>query len=65
MRKTGEEVYAPPSFDDRESEVKSGEAHVPAHKDFRDKYFNKFGKDTEVMPLAAATATAQPNPATS
>lgn len=54
MRKTSEEEYAPPKFEDRDEKVE-GEGHVPAHRDFRDKYFNKFGKDDGAEGVAPAT----------
>ncbi|VDC06429.1 unnamed protein product [Peniophora sp. CBMAI 1063] len=42
MRKTSEMEYPPPEFEEKIEEV---DGHVPAHRDFRDKYFKKFGKD--------------------
>lgn len=52
IRKTSSEKYSPPSFEPigRREEVEKNEVagHVPAHKDFRMKYFKKFNKDEYV-----------------
>ena len=54
MRKIGEKTYPPPSFEEKAEDV---EGHIPAHRDFRDKYFKKFGKD-----LIPAETVDQPDP---
>ena len=54
MRKMGEKTYPPPSFEEKAEDV---EGHIPAHRDFRDKYFKKFGKD-----LIPAETMDQPDP---
>lgn len=43
IRKTSTSTYAPPSFEPSEADSN----HVPAHKDFRDKYFQGFKKEDE------------------
>ncbi|KAF9527300.1 tRNA guanosine-2'-O-methyltransferase [Crepidotus variabilis] len=42
IKKTTAEKYYPPTFEDREMVTK--DEHVPAHKDFREKYFQGFRK---------------------
>jgi hypothetical protein len=52
IKKTTKEVYARPSFDPaqavigvpEEQDSANGHEHVPAHRDFREKYFSRFGK---------------------
>ncbi|KAF9227411.1 tRNA guanosine-2'-O-methyltransferase [Gyrodon lividus] len=46
IRKTTMESYPPPTFDSADTSNAGGE-HAPAHKDFRDKYFQGFKKDSE------------------
>ncbi|KAG5647054.1 hypothetical protein DXG03_001424 [Asterophora parasitica] len=43
IRKTTDREYPRPSFEPEEAEA----AHVPAHKDFREKYFQGFKKETD------------------
>ncbi|PSR76500.1 hypothetical protein PHLCEN_2v8403 [Hermanssonia centrifuga] len=46
VRKTTTAKFPPPTFDSSTSEKEANEApaHVPAHKDFREKYFQGFKK---------------------
>ncbi|THH31329.1 hypothetical protein EUX98_g2848 [Antrodiella citrinella] len=53
IRKTSSEKYAPPTFEPegRRLELEKADVaskHVPAHKDFRMKYFKKFNKEDYV-----------------
>ncbi|KAH9942477.1 tRNA guanosine-2'-O-methyltransferase [Epithele typhae] len=50
IRKTTTERFPRPSFDPEHAVTENvvGEAHVPAHKDFREKYFQGFGKKGDV-----------------
>jgi len=53
IRKTSSEKYAPPTFEPegRRQELEKADVpseHVPAHKDFRMKYFKKFNKEEYV-----------------
>nr|VWO99928.1 Lysophospholipase 1 (EC (Phospholipase B 1) [Ganoderma boninense] len=45
IRKTTTEAYPPPTFDPAHAVTDNVEAHVPAHKDFREKYFQGFKKN--------------------
>lgn len=45
IRKTTTSEYPPPPFEPRERMNTKGFTHVPAHKDFREKYFQGFRKD--------------------
>lgn len=44
IRKTTTERYPPPTFAPPLDEPVDGQTHTPAHKDFREKYFQRFGK---------------------
>jgi len=50
MRKTTTARYSPPSFNPTKDPAAGSEGvpHVPAHKDFRQKYFQGFSKTSEV-----------------
>jgi len=43
IKKTTDRQYEPPSFLEHEGAA----AHIPAHKDFREKYFQGFRKEEE------------------
>jgi tRNA (guanine10-N2)-methyltransferase len=46
IRKTTTTEYPPPSFEpEKEPTCTKGPIHVPAHKDFREKYFQGFKRD--------------------
>lgn len=45
IRKTTTEVYPPPTFDPAHAVTEHVDMHVPAHKDFREKYFQGFKKN--------------------
>ncbi|KAH7921404.1 tRNA guanosine-2'-O-methyltransferase [Leucogyrophana mollusca] len=45
IRKTSSTTYPPPNFDGLSADATEA-THVPAHKDFRDKYFQGFRKDS-------------------
>jgi len=48
IRKTTSIKFSPPTFDYvGETDLELSQSHVPAHKDFREKYFQGFRKDTE------------------
>ncbi|ETW80532.1 hypothetical protein HETIRDRAFT_319345 [Heterobasidion irregulare TC 32-1] len=49
IRKTTTHIYPPPRFDSRPEELDqpAENLHIPAHKDFREKYFQGFKKDTD------------------
>ncbi|KAI0335002.1 tRNA guanosine-2'-O-methyltransferase [Cubamyces sp. BRFM 1775] len=48
IRKTTAENYPPPTFDPAHAVTENVASHIPAHKDFREKYFQGFKKgDTE------------------
>ncbi|KAI0821690.1 tRNA guanosine-2'-O-methyltransferase [Trametes gibbosa] len=47
IRKTTTERYSPPSFDPAHAVTEHVEAHIPAHKDFREKYFQGFKKSDQ------------------
>ncbi|KZV63371.1 tRNA guanosine-2'-O-methyltransferase [Peniophora sp. CONT] len=58
MRKTSETEHPPPTFEERDAETEAeAEGHVPAHKDFRDKYFKKFGKEAQSEVISLPTPT--------
>lgn len=44
IRKTTPERYPPPTFAPALDESFDEQTHTPAHKDFREKYFQRFGK---------------------
>ncbi|KAI0762102.1 tRNA guanosine-2'-O-methyltransferase [Trametes elegans] len=44
IRKTTTDQYPPPSFDPAHAVTENVATHVPAHKDFREKYFQGFKK---------------------
>ena len=45
IRKTMTEAYPPPTFDPAHAVTENVDPHVPAHKDFREKYFQGFKKN--------------------
>jgi tRNA (guanine10-N2)-methyltransferase len=45
FRKTTTYDHPPPPFEPQELPDTNGSSHVPAHKDFREKYFQGFKKD--------------------
>ncbi|KAI1795660.1 tRNA guanosine-2'-O-methyltransferase [Ganoderma leucocontextum] len=45
IRKTTTEAYPPPTFDPAHAVTENVDVHVPAHKDFREKYFHGFKKN--------------------
>lgn len=47
IKKTTHTDYLPPSFDPVREAEESRDTHVPAHKDFREKYFQGFKRDSE------------------
>jgi tRNA (guanine10-N2)-methyltransferase len=48
IKKTSSAEYPSPSFDSvKDAAEGSGDMYVPAHKDFREKYFQGFRKDIE------------------
>lgn len=49
IRKVTSETYPPPKFEPtvNDTETKKEGEHVPAHRDFREKYFLGFKKDSE------------------
>lgn len=47
IKKTAHTDYLPPSFDPVGEAEESRDTHVPAHKDFREKYFQGFKRDSE------------------
>ncbi|KAL1942032.1 hypothetical protein VTO73DRAFT_6562 [Trametes versicolor] len=47
VRKTTTEKYPPPTFDPAHAVTDNVAAHVPAHKDFREKYFQGFKKNQQ------------------
>jgi tRNA (guanine10-N2)-methyltransferase len=47
MEKNTEVYYPPPSFDNPQRPGHASETHIPAHQDFRVKYFQGFKKDNE------------------
>ncbi|KAH9892792.1 tRNA guanosine-2'-O-methyltransferase [Cubamyces lactineus] len=48
IRKTTTQKYPPPTFDPAHAVTENVASHIPAHKDFREKYFQGFKKvDTE------------------
>ncbi|OJA08681.1 hypothetical protein AZE42_01175 [Rhizopogon vesiculosus] len=47
IKKTSLVEYPPPSFDSVRDAEESGDMYVPAHKDFREKYFQGFKKESE------------------
>jgi tRNA (guanine10-N2)-methyltransferase len=61
IKKTTTEDYPPPVFAQKEakfSESDGGEVnakHVPAHKDFREKYFQGFNKEKQQARYDAAS----------
>ncbi|KAI0705097.1 tRNA guanosine-2'-O-methyltransferase [Cerioporus squamosus] len=48
VRKTTTEKYPPPTFDPAHAVTENVDVHVPAHKDFREKYFQGFKKNDSV-----------------
>ncbi|RDB25139.1 tRNA (guanine(10)-N2)-methyltransferase [Hypsizygus marmoreus] len=48
IRKNTDREYPPPSFD---QELQAPSTHIPAHKDFREKYFQGFKKEGEDVPV--------------
>ena len=48
IRKTTAERYPPPMFDPAHAVTENVDVHVPAHKDFREKYFQGFKKSDPV-----------------
>jgi tRNA (guanine10-N2)-methyltransferase len=44
IKKTTHDSYPPPIFEAKPATLDNKEAHVPAHKDFREKYFQGFRK---------------------
>ncbi|TFK26531.1 RNA methylase [Coprinopsis marcescibilis] len=59
IRKTTAEEYPPPAFRERDQqpnedgvEPTEQDKHVPAHKDFREKYFQGFSKDKAMAPTS-------------
>ncbi|KAJ3861827.1 hypothetical protein EV359DRAFT_83946 [Lentinula novae-zelandiae] len=48
IRKVTSELYPPPDFSIRDSEGEDETQHVPAHRHFREKYFQGFKKADEV-----------------
>ncbi|TFY66268.1 hypothetical protein EVG20_g4821 [Dentipellis fragilis] len=60
IRKTGTENYPPPKFDSDSGVAPSeGEktTHVPAHRDFRERYFQRFRSPAELAEEAAAAVS--------
>jgi len=47
IKKTSLVEYPPPPFDSARDAEESGDMYVPAHKDFREKYFQGFKKESE------------------
>jgi tRNA (guanine10-N2)-methyltransferase len=47
IKKTSHAEFLPPSFDSVGDAEESGDPYVPAHKDFREKYFQGFKKENE------------------
>ncbi|TBU39613.1 tRNA guanosine-2'-O-methyltransferase [Dichomitus squalens] len=47
IRKTTAERYPPPIFDPARAVTEAMDVHVPAHKDFREKYFQGFKKSDD------------------
>lgn len=44
IKKVTNKVFAPPTFNEAMQTVENEKVHIPAHKDFRDKYFQGFKK---------------------
>jgi tRNA (guanine10-N2)-methyltransferase len=44
IKKVTDKVYAPPTFNEAMQTVENEKVHIPAHQEFRDKYFNAFKK---------------------
>lgn len=60
IRKTTSKQYEPPTFEPLE--LQSEEAsHIPAHKDFREKYFQGFKPKTEETEDAGNEMTSSKN----
>ena len=48
IRKNTTDQYPPPTFDPSHAVTENVDAHVPAHKDFREKYFQVFKKNETI-----------------
>lgn len=53
-------AYPPPSFDPSGAIISGAPEHVPAHKDFREKYFQGFKKGEDTEGAVDGEAQAQP-----
>ena len=48
IRKVTTDKFPPPTFDPAHAVTDNVDAHVPAHKDFREKYFQGFRKNDTI-----------------
>ncbi|RDX42082.1 tRNA guanosine-2'-O-methyltransferase [Lentinus brumalis] len=53
VRKITTKKYPPPTFDPAHAVTENADGHVPAHKDFREKYFQGFKKNDSIADSSA------------